>query len=167
LNRTADIPHLGQRTTILFGTDSTLSASWNLWEQLRFARKLGMITDEALFQSVTRSPATVWRLPGRGMLREGFQADVVVVNRRSTAGDFDSWFEINPADIALVIQNGRVRLCDDDRYRQIQNDGSDRATFSKVSLEGSTKYVCGNLPGLMAEIKRYAPEVIFPVRCAD
>lgn len=167
LNRTADIPRLRQKTTILFGTDSTLSASWNIWEQLRFARKLGMITDEALFQSVTRSPAMVWRLPGRGMLREGFQADVVIATRRSAAGDYPPWLAINPADIALVIQNGRVRLCDEDRYRQIQNDGSDRATFSRVFLEGSTKYVCGNLPGLMAEIKRYAPEVVFPVQCAD
>src|SRR5579859_431298 len=43
LNQTADIPRLRQKTAVLFGTDSTLTASWNVWEQLRFARSLGML----------------------------------------------------------------------------------------------------------------------------
>jgi cytosine/adenosine deaminase-related metal-dependent hydrolase len=166
-NRTADIPHLRQKTTILFGTDSTLSASWNIWDQLRSARRLGMISDEALFNAVTRAPAAVWRMEGKGTLRVGSQADLVAANRKSPVGDYASWFETTPADIALVVQNGAVRLCDEDRFRQLQHAGSACATFSRVSLEGSVRYVCGNLTGLLSAIKAYAPQAVFPLQSAD
>jgi len=164
LNRTADIPRLQRKTTVVFGTDSTLSASWNLWEQLRLARKLGMMTDEALFQSVTQTPATVWRLPRKGILREGGQADIVVAKRAGGGeDDLAAWFAVNPEDIMLVIQNGSVRLCDEARYRQLRENRSSVEAFSQIVLQDSTKYVRGNLPGLIAEIKEYAPGAVFPI----
>jgi len=156
LGRTADIPRLQEKTSVVFGTDSTLTASWNLWEQLRLARKLGMMTDRALFESMTETPAAVWRLPGKGVLREGAQADIVVARWTSKAGDdLEGWFAINPADILLVIQSGKVRLCD-------ELVGVPTGTFCKIDVQGATKFVEGNARGLMAKIKEYAPEVVFP-----
>src|SRR6185312_14526801 len=46
LNDTASIDELKIKTTILFGTDSTLTSSWNLWEHLRIARDTLLLTDE-------------------------------------------------------------------------------------------------------------------------
>ena len=163
-DRTAEISRLRRRTKILFGTDSTLSASWNIWEHLRFARKLGAMPDEALFDSVTCAPAESWRLQGKGRLTAGSQADIVVANRRGSGGVYDSWFEINPADIALVMQNGAVRLCDEDRCRQLS--GSQSAGFSQIRVDGSAKYVQGDLPQLMSAIKGFAPQVRFPIESA-
>ena len=146
LNTTADIPRLQKRTKVVFGTDSTLTASWNLWEQLRLARKLGMMTDETLFESVTTIPAAVWRLPAR-------QGDIVVAETKGHG--LEAWFDINPRDILLVIQDGKVRLVDETVSFPV-------AKFSKVVIQGSTKYVQGDVPGLTAEIRRYAPEVEIP-----
>ena len=39
LNSTSKLNELKKVTKILFGTDSTVSAGWNLWEHLRLARK--------------------------------------------------------------------------------------------------------------------------------
>ena len=147
LNRTADISRLQKKTKVVFGTDSTLTASWNLWEQLRLARKLGMMTDQALFGSVTSVPAQVWGLSEKG-------ADIVVA--RAGGHTLDAWFEISPADILLVIQGGEVRLVDETVPFPI-------TTLSKVVVQGSTKYVQGNVPGLIAEIRKYAPGLEFPV----
>jgi len=35
--------------------------------------------------------------------------------------------------------------------------------FSEVFINGSGKYVEGDLPGLMKQIKSYYPEAVFPV----
>jgi hypothetical protein len=125
-----------------------------------------MMTDEALFDSVTRAPAGSWRLQGRGRgtLTPGSEADIVVANRKTAARGYDAWFEINPSDIALVMKSGSVRLCDEERYRQLQRSGFDCTALSKVRLDGSAKYVHGDLPGLMAAIKGFAPQVAFPVQ---
>jgi cytosine/adenosine deaminase-related metal-dependent hydrolase len=167
LNRTADIARMQQKTAILFGTDSTLTAGWNVWEHLRFARKLAALGDEALFQSVTERPARVWEWPGKGRVREGFQADIVVARRKAGTGDYDSWFAVNPEDITLVIQNGAPKLCDESCYQQLKQQGFDCKPFSKVTVSDSTKYVWGDVSRLIAEIKCYAPEVEVPVKCED
>jgi cytosine/adenosine deaminase-related metal-dependent hydrolase len=152
-DRTADVSRLRHRTKVLFGTDSTLTASWNLWEQLRLARKLGMLSDRELYRAVTEWPAAVWRL-------HGAESDLVVAKRpKGAADDYGAWFEINPADIMLVVQGGRVRLADEDRYRSVEK----KECFSKIQVQGSTKYVYGDLPGLVAEIRRYAPETVLPI----
>jgi cytosine/adenosine deaminase-related metal-dependent hydrolase len=39
LNQTAQIDRLKKHTTILFGTDSTLTGNWNIWDHIRLARK--------------------------------------------------------------------------------------------------------------------------------
>jgi hypothetical protein len=166
LNRTADVSRLQHKTTVVFGTDSTLSADWNLWEQLRLARNLRAITDEALFRSVTATAAAVWRLTGHGVLEAGSRADVVVAKRIDIGGDdLAAWFEINPVDIMLVMHDGKIVLADESRYRQLQETRSDVSSLSKITVQGSVKYVYGDLPGLMAQIKSHAPEAVFPVEC--
>jgi len=37
VGETADVGMLKQHINIIFGTDSALSASWSIWEQLRLA----------------------------------------------------------------------------------------------------------------------------------
>ena len=42
LNTTAKVDKLKKEVAILFGTDSTVSANWNAWEQIRLAQKTKM-----------------------------------------------------------------------------------------------------------------------------
>jgi cytosine/adenosine deaminase-related metal-dependent hydrolase len=161
LNKTADIAGLSKIVPIVFGTDSTLTASWNMWEQLRFARSLGMMADEVLFRAVSRTPARVWNLPDRGELREGFRADLVVANARQERDGYAGFVDLNPEDIALMIHKGRIVVCDEIRYRQAREAGlSDE--LSRFSLGDTVKYVFGDPAGLVAEIRRHAPNLNIP-----
>jgi len=47
-------------TTLLFGTDATISAEGSIWDHLRLARKIGGISDSDLFASVSSIPARYW-----------------------------------------------------------------------------------------------------------
>jgi cytosine/adenosine deaminase-related metal-dependent hydrolase len=153
-NKTAPIDKLKRRLPILFGTDSTLSATWNGWEQLRLARQQGMLTDEELLDGLTGKAAAIWDLPMLGKVGIGYQADLVITKGRN----LDNVFATNPKDLLLVMHQGHIRLFDASLAA-----GFETNDFSGVMVGGQLKYVQGDLPGLMREIVRYDPEAKFPV----
>lgn len=160
LGKTAQIDELKKNTTILFGTDSTLTGSWNVWEHIRIARKTGLLTDNELLAHFTTSPAKVWQI-NSGQITPGFDADLVVARLKSDQPQIDSFFSLNPADILLVIHKGEIRLFDEILYSQLGD--MPKELFSKMAVNGSYKYVYGDLPALMMEISRHNSAVQFPV----
>jgi cytosine/adenosine deaminase-related metal-dependent hydrolase len=152
----ADIAQLKENTTLVFGTDSTLTASWDIWQHLRLARSLQKLSDAELFDAVTTASASLWKR-NSGKLEAGKDADIIIVNRKNK----DRWegiFSISPADILLVLHKGNIRLMDE-RIAQpaLKN-------FTSVLVEGRRKFVEGNLPGLIKEIHGYNSDIQFPVR---
>src|SRR6185437_877220 len=113
LNKTADIKKLKTKTSILFGTDSTLTASWNLWEHLRMARETKMMTDEELFQTLTKNPAEKWKQKNIGAISINNDADVVIA-KSYVNKDLDAFYSINSEDILLILHQGAVRLFDEE-----------------------------------------------------
>ena len=158
LNETAKVDELKKQTKILFGTDSTVSAGWNVWDQLRLARKTKMLTDQELYDSLTVSPAGIWKLNGRGSLEEGKIADIVVARIKDPKNLMDSFFQLNPADILMVISNGEIVLIDATLYSQLELKG-----LNKLLINGIAKYVKGNLAGLASEIYKYTAGVKLPI----
>jgi len=148
LNRTARVDLLKHYTHILFGTDSTLSATWDIWEHLRLAQKANMLRDPELYETLTVNPAKAWKL-NAGKLAPGKDADIVIAKNKQ-----GSFFSTTPADLLLVIHQGNIRLFDEELYSQIE----DKSLFSKVYVGNCCKYVQGDLPGLIAQIKQYYPE---------
>ncbi|MGN6569187.1 MAG: amidohydrolase family protein [Flavipsychrobacter sp.] len=161
VGRTADITRLKNNTTILFGTDSTLSANWNIWEQLRLARAEGALDDTELFASLTTN-AGVWGIKNKGKLEVGYDADLVIARRKEN-DDMDTFYSLSPEDILLVIYNGEIKLFDTSVKEQLGMDEAKARQFYKVSINGSDKYVLGDLPGLIQEIRKYNPETEFPI----
>jgi cytosine/adenosine deaminase-related metal-dependent hydrolase len=161
-NKTAPIDRLKHRLPILFGTDSTLSASWNGWEHLRLARAQGMLTDEELLDALTVKAAAVWNFPVLGKIATGYQADLVITKGRN----MDSLFAGNPKDILLVMHRGNIRLFDASLAGQLAAAGHKLAAYSSVLIGNNIKYVQGDLPGLIREIARYDPEAELPVSAA-
>jgi len=162
LNATARVNELKTQTTILFGTDSTVSANWNMWEQIRLARNLNMLTDEELFDSMTISPSAVWELSNRGALRNGKKADIVISRMKNKNNLMSSFFQLNPEDILLILTNGEIALFDETIKNQlatkvILND------FSKIFINNVGKYVKGNLAELINAIKKITQEVKLPI----
>ena len=73
LNETAAIDKLKTKTSILFGTDSTLTSGWNLWEHIRLARDTKLASDKELFDMLTTKPAAVWGWKDMGKLQNSLQ----------------------------------------------------------------------------------------------
>lgn len=151
LNKTADIDLLKKETVILFGTDSTLSGDWSIWEHLRLARSLRMLSDSELFSAVTATAAKTWNI---------FNNDVVVAKKKKD-NYFDSFFSLTPEDILLIIKDGQVILYDESLHWQLHNTVSNH-NFDKIHINQSAKYVQGNLAALVQQIQLINPGIKFP-----
>ena len=158
LNATAPVNCLKEDVSILFGTDSTLTGSWNMWDHIRRARETEYLTDEELFNSLTSNPAKIWKLDS-GEIAVNKCADLVIA--KNNANKANAFFSLNPEDILMVIHKGSISLFDEDLYNQLKNIAIDN--YSKVCIKGRCKYILGNLPLLMQHIKQYYPEADFPV----
>ncbi|MEO7213470.1 amidohydrolase family protein [Mucilaginibacter sp.] len=159
LNATAPVNHLKKFTRILFGTDSTLTSDWNIWEHISLARETQMLSDEELFRSLTSDAANVWKL-NCGSIAEGFDADLLLVKDTGNKG-LDAFYGIKPEDILMVMSKGNIRLFDQSLYHQLGD--MPLYQFSKVYSGKSVKYVQGDLPELMNQIQQYQADIQFPV----
>jgi hypothetical protein len=155
LNKTASVDDLKKYTTILFGTDSTLTGNWNIWDHISLARKTNMLTDAELYGSLHLGGSASWQTDADN------KGSIVVVKKNETESSFDSFYATQPGDILLVVHNGEVRLFDNTMLDQLEH--LDLKEFSKVFIGQTCKYVQGDLPGLMQQIKAYYPEAVFPV----
>ena len=166
LDRSADIALLKENTAILFGTDSTLTAGWNIWDHLRMARKTKALTDYELFNTITEKSAEVWDLQSKGKINQAYIADIVIARKKDSNTLSDSFFQVNPADILLVIKNGQIKLFDSSLYEQITTVFPESTSFFPVIVQGNKKYVTGDLPGLISSIKQFCPDMDLPYSIA-
>ncbi|MBB6127747.1 amidohydrolase family protein [Mucilaginibacter lappiensis] len=165
LNKTAPVHQLKQNTTILFGTDSTLTGNWNIWDHMAMARKTGLLTDEELYQSLNSNAAKVWQM-NTGSISIGMNADLVIARRKDEVTGMRSFYGLTPADLLLVMHQGNVRLFDQELLQQLAPGLKGRG-FSLIRIEKTYKYVEGNLGELMGQIHSYLPEFNFPLEFMD
>jgi cytosine/adenosine deaminase-related metal-dependent hydrolase len=163
LGKTADIGKLKQHTHILFGTDSTVSSNWNLWDHLRLAREQKMVSDVELFNMLTKTPADVWNMPGSGSIAKGSSADIVIGKMKSGLNSIDTFYALNPEDILMVLSKGNIRLFDESLYQKLSDQKVELQNFYKIYINSSCKYIYGNLPALVKSIREYYPEAHFPI----
>ena len=156
LKNTAAIDKLKAKTSILFGTDSTLTSGWNLWEHIRLARNTQMVNDKELIDMFTINPAAVWGLKGSGKIAVGYKADIVIAKQKAAPGNLDSFFSLNPEDILLILHNGEIKLFDVTLSGKIDPADCKVNNFSKIFIGESCKYVEGNLPGSTEHIPFYS-----------
>jgi cytosine/adenosine deaminase-related metal-dependent hydrolase len=87
-DRTAPVRELldlnGSGPRIALGTDSRITGSRDLLDELRAAREAVPVTSEELFAMVTRSPAALLHQPRVGRIAEGGLADLVMLNGTGT-----------------------------------------------------------------------------------
>jgi cytosine/adenosine deaminase-related metal-dependent hydrolase len=163
-NETAKIGVLKECTPIIFGTDSTLTAGWNLWEHLRVAKENSLVTDIELMEMLTITPAQIWNLNKKGIVKEGYIADLVIAKFGNNKYGF---FDLDPENILLVLLGGEIKLYDESLADQIQKQGIVGNLFSKVKLKNTFKYVYGDLSGILRQIILHYPEADLPVTACD
>jgi cytosine/adenosine deaminase-related metal-dependent hydrolase len=161
LNTHADIGLLKLNTQIVFGTDSTLTGDWNIWEHLRLARTLKQISDAELFDTVTSTPAHLWGL-NNGGLYPGKDADLVIVKAENESVSWNDLYMTDPKDILMVLHKGKIRMFDNSLLSQLNSLQIDLYKYSKVNMNGIVKFVEGDLPRLTTDIRSYHSHIRFP-----
>jgi cytosine/adenosine deaminase-related metal-dependent hydrolase len=160
LNATADINSIKRTKPVLFGTDSTLTSNWNIWDHIDFARGLNLFSDQELYQTLNTNPAKIWDQPC-GKIEPGLNADIVVAKRKNNHNVFDAFFKTQPADLLMVMSRGKILLFDESllpQLKQLADKG-----YQKINVGGCEKYIYGDLQFLFKEIKEYQPTVQFPI----
>jgi hypothetical protein len=162
LKKHAPIAHLKKNIRIVFGTDSTLTGDWNIWNHLRLAKSLQQVNDAELFGMVTNSPAELWNLK-KGRLEPGYDADIVIIQNKNSPHTFSDLLKTNPEDILMIVHKGNIRLFDESLLLQFKKLSVAVSRFSRVEINGRIKFTEGNLPDLISAIKSYQPSLNFPV----
>ncbi len=162
LNKTAAIDQLKSNTPVIFGTDSTLSSRWNLWEHIRLARKTQLLTDEELFESLTSNPATTWKL-NTGIIEEKKIADIVIAKCKNGLANMDSFYSLNPEDILMVMQKGHIRLFDESIKDQVLNSSVEQTNYIRIELNQSIKYVQGDISSLIERTGSFSNAIKMPL----
>lgn len=120
---------------LALGSDSRLTGSRDLLEEMRQAIEIGDVTAREIFYMVTQSPAKLLRLPVAGKLSVGFPADLLIIPSLC-ADPFKTLTAISRKDIFLVTINGQPR------YGAPQLSDVFAALnvkFSPIQVDGETK----------------------------
>jgi cytosine/adenosine deaminase-related metal-dependent hydrolase len=157
LDQTAKVDQLHGHTQIVFGTDSTLTSSWNCWEHFRCGLQTKMITEKELLPMLSQTPALLWNLAWLGEVREGAIADLLLLPPGDTI------FCNNPPDILAVIKQGEFRLADTGLFKKDDLPLSFTSLSSEIVMSGKQKVVYGDFNGLVKEIQQFYP-LEFPSR---
>ena len=111
LGATACASELSQARRLAIGTDSRLTGSRDLLDELAVARSTGQLDGASLLRSVTLDAADILRIAGVGRLAPGCFADVLIL----PPGDPTEMVgRVRRDGIRAVILGGRVRVADPD-----------------------------------------------------
>ncbi|HET6540434.1 MAG TPA: hypothetical protein VFG46_08115 [Chryseolinea sp.] len=136
--KTARVDLLKKHTKILFGTDSALSASSNIWEHLRSAKSLNLLSPEEILDCLIKQPGNV--------LHEISDQGIVVAKKKNEKL-LDSFFDLNPEDLLLVVVNNKVTLID-----QSILDGLTEG-YTLVKVGNSKKWIESSLASVIHELE--------------
>ena len=105
---TAAVEAMPANVPIALATDSTMTGSVTLFDELRFAAGLGKVSPERLLAMVTTEAAEVVMSPERGRIAVGAPADMIALPPVGTP--IDTLLAAQPRSLELVMVGGRVRL---------------------------------------------------------
>jgi cytosine/adenosine deaminase-related metal-dependent hydrolase len=164
LDRTADVFSLKSSLSVLFGTDSCLTAPWDIWEQIRLARGQGQLDDMELLEALGPLAAAVWGMEDRGKLAPGKRADILVTENCGPDGKFDieAFFSTRPENILLLVSGGKILLMDEKVRQDSMGEECGEGFGQVVGINGHSKWVAGDLRNLAAEIRHHLPEMVLP-----
>lgn len=148
-NKTANIIELKNRMPILFGSDSNLTSDPNFWNHIRTARGIKALNDEELINSMTSLPGELLNVNDIGKIKNGYRADIVVVKKKSE-NSYDTFFNINPEDILLIIRSGKIILFDESLGQECAY-----LNYSRLKIRGAVKFAEKEIISLIKKLEGY------------
>ena len=152
--KTADVDKLKDATSILFGTDSTISSSANFWQHLRQARHVQRMSDQEIFSAITHTPERTFQLPAT--------RDVVVA-RKKYRQPWDAFYAIDPVDIVLVTHHDKPIYYDPEVI-----DWPMGEEFGSIKINGVRKCLIRDLVMVIAALENMNVKMPMPINaCHD
>ena len=137
---------------VLLGSDSPLTATGDLLDEIRFAQKSLNLTAADLYAMATTSAARTLRLPsGEGRLTPNTIADLIAVKDKQLS-PADTLAQLHFSDIELVILSGRVMLASQDLLNQLPE--SLHHGLEPLEIEGHLRWLRAPLQHLFTEATR-------------
>jgi len=154
LGKTAPIKQLRNNIKIVFGTDSTLTGSWDIGNHFAVAIDSELVSEHELYHMLTDVPATLWGLNDRGMIKEGMRADLLIKETGSRIHNNHT------KEILMVLNNGEIRMAEESVLTLLPPD--EKIGFDRIRMDTKTFYVKAGIHQLIAEILSFFPQVDIP-----
>jgi cytosine/adenosine deaminase-related metal-dependent hydrolase/ubiquinone/menaquinone biosynthesis C-methylase UbiE len=107
--RTHDWRTISSVQNVVLGSDSSLTSTGDLLDDIAIARETGIAADR-LYEMIYAAPARVFRMHrGEGTIRVGGVADLIAI-RDTGADPADALSSLNASDIELAVLRGEVQL---------------------------------------------------------
>jgi hypothetical protein len=136
--KTAAIDKLKKHTAILFGTDSTLTSSFDIWSQIRLARNLHVLSEDELLESLLYQPRNIF---------SDMEFSGTVIARRKSPDVVESFFSVTPEDIMMVICRNKVLLMDQTLLKE------ERKNYQPVRIGESIKAIHSSWAKVIVELE--------------
>jgi cytosine/adenosine deaminase-related metal-dependent hydrolase len=140
--KTAQVADLVSHHRVAIGTDSRLSGSRDVLDELRLAATVGGLDEEALEGLVTHISATLLSLPDRGSLQPGLRADLLVLPAETRLAD------TTRSAVRLVMIDGLARYGDAEYVMRMR--ASADTEWAHVEVDGVPKILDGDVFKLLA-----------------
>ena len=134
---------------LALGSDSPLTATGDLLDELRFARDRVGLPEDELYRMVTTAPAHILHLKrGEGCLAPGSIADFIATKDRGLCPAV-ALANISAGDVELVVRGGRVFLASDTIFESLHAD--QRAGHQSLIVDGERRWIRAPLARLFRE----------------
>ena len=148
-HRTTRVGELKQHIPVTLGTDSTLTGSPTLLDEMRAAGETRLATAREIFDMVTGKAAEIFRLTPPS-ISAGNIADVFIAPALKK-DYFENLLGLMPADIALVITRGIPEL------KNMETASRWNFLKNKVRVGGSWKYARMDVDSIIRKIEKQVP----------
>ncbi|HYK35155.1 methyltransferase domain-containing protein [Alloacidobacterium sp.] len=139
---------LNSVTRLALGSDSSLTATGDLLDEIRFAVETCRLTPQRLYSLVMDSPSSILHSENGGQIRPGSLADLIAVRDRN--GDpAEVLCSLSANDIELVLLEGRVQLASEPIFEKLSQD--DREGLEPLSIDGSVRWLRAPIDNLLRE----------------
>jgi cytosine/adenosine deaminase-related metal-dependent hydrolase/ubiquinone/menaquinone biosynthesis C-methylase UbiE len=134
---------------LALGSDSPLTATGDLLDEIRFAAEACDLTQQGLYSLVTDSPISILQSDiGGGSIRSGLPADLIAVRDRSDE-PAEILCSLSASDIELVLLAGRVQLASESIYERLPQE--DREGLELLSVDGDLRWLRTPIAELLRE----------------
>lgn len=149
-NKTAPVSSLVGKVRIALGTDSTITGSSSLFEELRAASREKSFTPKDLFGMVTDSPRRIFGLqPDAGSIVKNGRADLFLLPATEMS-PYSTLLHAEPGDITILFHRGKVLF--HDTYLD-KHFGHDIPSAPRVVLNKKTRWIAS--PRFREEYRSY------------